>query len=73
MQNKGEHCVRQREREDIQLVNNRVTRFIDYSRGTSAHAHEALPIHLHKLCAYKLYLCHRGVEETNNLSKGFMG
>ena len=27
---------------------------IDYSHGTSAHAHEALRIHLHNLCAYKL-------------------
>ena len=46
---------------------------IDYSHGTSAHAHKALRIHLHKLWAYKLYLCLRGVEETNKLSKGFMG
>ena len=42
---------------------------IDYSRGTSAHAHEALRIHLHKLCTYKLYLCHHGVEETNNFER----
>ena len=45
---------------------------IDYSRGRSVHAHEALRIHLHKLCAYELYLCHRGLEETNKLLKGFM-
>ena len=44
---------------------------IDYSHGTSAHAHEALLIHLHKLCAYQLYLCHCGVAETNKLSKEF--
>ena len=47
--------------------------YIDYSCGTSTHALEALLIHLHKLCAYKLHLCQREVEETNNLSKGFMG